>query len=128
MPHPDPFELASDQSRQTEIERRKFVRYVLDTPAPTRFLAQPGFQMGKGLLKDVALSGFCLIVDQSLPVDARLVVRLPGHRRGSTLSRSARVLRVEPDGEGSWLVGCQLSWPLSDEEMSALRASCQLPV
>src|SRR5262249_43772562 len=49
MPNPDPFELASDQSRQTEIERRKFVLYVLDTPAPTRFLAQPGFQMGKGL-------------------------------------------------------------------------------
>ena len=127
MPNSDPFELASDQSLQSEIERRKFVRYVLDPPAPTRFLAQPGFQMGKGLLKDVSVSGFCLIVDQPLPVDARLVVRLPGHRRGTTLSRSARVLRVEPDGEGRWLVGCQLSGLLSNEEMAALRASCQLP-
>jgi hypothetical protein len=42
-----------------------------------------------------------------------------------SLSRSARVLRVEPDGEGRWLVGCELSSLLSDEEITALRAGCE---
>jgi hypothetical protein len=125
MPDPAPLVPAPDASPQAEIERRKFVRYALAAPPRTRFLAQPGFLFDAGLLRDVSVSGLCLILDHVLPVDARLIVQLPGRRRGSSLSRSARVLRVEPDGDGRWLVGCQLSSLLSDEEITALRASCE---
>jgi len=108
-----------------QIERRQCVRYALDPNPRTRFLAQPGFQFSEGLLKDASAGGFCLVLDRPLAVGARLVVQLPGRRRGSTLSRSARVLRVEMDGAGQWLVGCQLTVRLSDEELRALISASQ---
>ena len=81
--------------------------------------------ISRGMLKDISVSGFCLILKHALPVDARLIVQLPGRRRGISLSRAARVLRVESDGESRWLVGCELSSLLSDEEITALRAGCE---
>ena len=125
MPDPDPFVPAFDGSPQLEIERRKHVRYVVAALPRIRFMTQPGFCFDHGLLKDVSVSGFCLIVDHALPVAAQLIVQLPGSRRGRSLSRSSRVLRVEPDDDGRWLVGCQLSSLLSDEEISELRAGCE---
>src|SRR5215471_4162588 len=120
MPDLDPFVSASEGSPRVEIERRKHVRYAAEAIPRIRFLIQPGFCFEHGLLKDVSVSGLCLIVDHALPVAAQLIVQLPGRRRGSSLSRLARVLRVEPDGDGRWLVGCQLSSLLSDEEISNL--------
>jgi hypothetical protein len=116
---------AAVSSSQEELERRKFVRYALATPPRIRLLVQPGFRFDEGMLKDISVSGFCLILKHALPVDARLIVQLPGRRRGMSLSRSARVLRVESHGEGRWLVGCELSSLLSDEEITALRAGCE---
>ena len=123
MPDAAPLVPASDASSQAEIERRKYVRYALAAPPRTRFLIQPGFRFYHGLLKDISVSGFCLILNHALPLDARLIVQLPGRRRGSSLSRSARVLRVKPDGDGRWLVGCQLSLLLSEEEIAEMRGS-----
>ena len=120
MPDPDPFVSGSDGSPPLEIERRKHVRYKLAALPRIRFMTQPGFCFDLGLLKDVSVSGLCLIVDHALPVAAQLIVQLPGRHRGSSLSRSVRVLRVEPDGDGRWLVGCQLSSLLTDEEISNL--------
>jgi hypothetical protein len=125
MPDPALLVAGSDGSSQTESERRKFARHTLAEPPRVRFLVQPGFRFDYGLLKDVSVSGFCMILPQPLSVYARLIVQLPGRRRGSSLSRSARVVRAEPDGEGRWLVGCRLSSLLSDEEITALRAGCE---
>jgi hypothetical protein len=125
MPDPDPFVSASDTSPQAEIERRKVVRYSPAAPPRIRFLAQPGFRFDHGLLKNVSVGGLCLILNHALPLDARLIVQLPSQRRGSSLSRSARVLHVEQDSDGRWLVGCQLTSVLSDEELAALRACCE---
>ena len=125
MPTPASSVEADVTSSQEEVERRKFVRYALATPPRIRCLVQPGFRFDDALLKDISVRGFCLILKHVLPVDARLIVQLPGRRRGISLSRAARVLRVEPDGEGRWLVGCELSSLLSDEEITALRAGCE---
>jgi hypothetical protein len=84
-------------------------------------LAQPGFQFREGILQDVSAAGLCLIVDQLLTVGSRLIVQLPGRRHGSSLSRAARVLRVESLGPDRWRVGCRLSGVLSPEELTALQ-------
>jgi hypothetical protein len=125
MPDLDPIVAVSDGSPHVEIERRKHIRYKVAALPRIRFLTQPGFCFDHGLLKDISASGLCLIVDHVLPVAAQLVVQLPGRRRGNSLSRSARVLRVESDSAGRWLVGCQLSSLLSDEEVRDLRAGCE---
>src|SRR5919109_1380314 len=83
-------------------ERRRYVRYRLAPRPRTRYLAQPGFQFGEGLLHDVSAGGLCLLVAHALTVGARLIVQLPGRRHGSSMSRAARVLRVDPDGPGRW--------------------------
>src|SRR5262249_37352938 len=96
-------------------ERRKYVRYRLAPHRRARYLAQTGFQFGDGLLHDVSAGGVCLLVDRALAVGARLIVQLPCRRHGS-MSRAARVLRVDPDGPGRWRVGCRLSISLSPED------------
>jgi hypothetical protein len=102
-------------------ERRAFVRYRLATSPQVRLLAQPGFQFRRGFLRDVSVCGVCLEVNEELAVATRLVVQFPARRKGSSLSRAGRVLRLQPDGQGRWLVGCRLHLPLSPEEVTAIQ-------
>jgi hypothetical protein len=98
-----------------------------DSRLASRSLAQPNCQFRNGILKDISARGLCLILDCALPVGQRLVVQIPGRRRGSSLSRLAQVLRVEPNGEGRWLVGCKMNCPLSNEEIRVLGRASKAP-
>jgi hypothetical protein len=113
------------QGAAVKIERRATVRYYLLPNPPVRFLARPGFQFGTALLRDVSATGLCLALEQYLEAGTRLVVQLPGRRRGSSLSRTAVVLRVQALDDGRWLAGCQLNPRLSDHEMRELRLDGQ---
>ena len=88
-----------------------------------RFLVQPGFQFGEGRLQDISAAGFCLLLNHPLALKTRLVIQLPGRRPGSSLSRTALVVRVKEEKPGSWLLGCQLNSPLSPEELSRLQTA-----
>ena len=101
-------------------ERRRFVRYCCEPHPRVRSLVQPEMHFHEGLLKDISPRGLCLILDEALPVSKRLVVRLPGRQRGTSLCRVVQVKHVEPDGAGRWLVGCEMSTPLSNEQMRLL--------
>ena len=113
----------SASTTELSPERRRSVRYYALTSPRTRFLVQPGFQFGEGRLQDISAAGFCLLLNHPLALKTRLVVQLPGRRPGSSLSRTALVVRVQEEKQGSWLLGCQLNSPLSPEELSRLQTA-----
>src|SRR5947209_7805930 len=115
-----PTSLCSADTTELSGERRRSVRYYALTGPCTRFMAQPGFQFGEGRLKDISICGFCLVLNHPLALKTRLVIQLPGRHSGNSLSRTARVVRVQQEGQGSWALGCQLNSPLSPEELNAL--------
>jgi hypothetical protein len=119
---PDSASLANVQSdaHHLRTERRRFVRYSLRPRPRTRWLVQPELRLHDGLLKDISVHGLCLILDHALPLGQQLVVQLRGQQRGGSLCRVAKVQRVEPDGAGQWLVGCELITPLTNEQMRSL--------
>jgi hypothetical protein len=80
-----------------------------------------------GLLKDISPRGLCLILDEALAVSKRIVVRLPGRWRGASLCRVVQVKHVEPDGAGRWLIGCEMSTALSNEQMRMLAQAVRSP-
>jgi len=120
MPDTTPSQNVPSAASLPEAERRLFVRYCCDPPPRVRSLVQPEMHFREGLLKDISPRGLCLILDEAIPVSKRLVVRLPGRQRGTSLCRVVHVKHVEPDGSGRWLVGCEMNTALSNEQMRLL--------
>ena len=109
-------------------ERRLFVRYCCEPPPRVRSLVQPEMQFREGLLKDISPRGLCLILDEAVPVSKRLVVRLPGRKRGTSLCRVVQVKHVQPNGAGRWLVGCEMNSALSNEQLRLLAQAVRAPL
>jgi hypothetical protein len=103
-----------------DSERREVARFCCLARHPVRFLVQPSFQFGTGFLKDLSATSICLEYEQELEPAATLVVQLPGRRRGSSLTRVARVVRSTPAEYGRWLIACKLTYRLSDDEIGTL--------
>jgi hypothetical protein len=103
-------------------ERRASLRYYFRQRPMVRFLVRPSFQCGRAFIKDICATGIGLLLTHEVTTGTVLFLQLRGRRRGTTLTQLARVVHVEPDGPGRWLVGCKLTCPLSDEELrDALR-------
>jgi hypothetical protein len=85
-------------------------------------------QFREGLLKDISPRGLCLILDEAVPVSKRLVVRLPGRKRGTSLCRVVQVKHVQPNGAGRWLVGCEMNSALSNEQLRLLAQAVRAPL
>ena len=103
-----------------DSDRRELVRFRCLARHPVRFLMQPSFRFGTGLLKDLSAGSICLDFEQSLEPGATLVVQLPGRRKGSSLTRVARVVRATASECGRWLIACKLTYRLTDEEIGTL--------
>jgi hypothetical protein len=101
-------------------DRREQGRFCCLARHPVRFLVQPSFQFGTGCLKDLSATSICVDYESALEPGSTLVVQLPGRRKGSSLTRVARVVRSTPAESGRWLIACQLTYRLSDEEMGTL--------
>jgi hypothetical protein len=101
------------------LERREWGRYRMMRFPRLRFLAGPSLQGRTGLLRDFGLPGFGLVVRESLEPGTEITIRLPGPPLGDAHLFSG-VVRHSSLFAGSWLVGCQLSRQLTDEEVQRL--------
>jgi hypothetical protein len=98
-------------------ERRTCLRYRCERPPLVRYLVRPSFQSGRGFLRDLSRYGLALLVTRPLEPGMVLFVQLRGRRRGSTCTQLARVVHVTLQSPGRWLAGCELTCPLSDEQL-----------
>ncbi|HEX5273453.1 MAG TPA: PilZ domain-containing protein [Gemmataceae bacterium] len=82
-------------------------------------LVRPSFQPQRAIAHNVSRRGIALYLPRELPVGARLALFARGARPGESWVLTARVAYATCHG-GGWLIGCELSRPLSDAELAAL--------
>lgn len=99
------------------VERRCCERYHYRRQPLVRYLVRPSFQSGRAFLRDLSRHGLALLVTRPLDAGTILFVQLRGSRRGVTHTQLARVVHVTEQSPGRWLVGCELTCPLSDEQL-----------
>jgi hypothetical protein len=101
-------------------ERRLSRRYRLPLGGLCRFALKPEFRCRRATLYDVSARGAGLILPYPLELGALLLLQLRPGRPGQTHVLSARVAHVTPLPCGSWLIGCGLAWPFSEEAVCSL--------
>lgn len=98
---------------------RRGRRYACRSSPLLKLLVRPSFQPQGAVARDVSQRGIGLFVARGLPVGARLALYARAAPRGDSCVLAARVVYAHCQG-GGWLVGCELSRPLSDAEMASL--------
>jgi hypothetical protein len=98
-------------------ERRASARHRPPRPPLVRYLIRPSFQCGRAFLRDLSRYGLALLVTRPLEPGMVLFVQLRGSRRGGTCTQLARVVHVTEQSPGRWLAGCELTCPLTDEQL-----------
>ena len=102
------------------MDRRSAPRYRLRRVLVVRFLARPSFQAHRAVVHDVSLTGLALAVVRLFEPGTVLAIELKGKQCGISAILTARVQRAAPLPDGNWRLGCRLSRPLSEEELSTL--------
>jgi hypothetical protein len=98
-------------------DRRGAARYHYRRQPLVRYLVRPSFHAGRAFLRDLSRHGMALLVTRLVEPGTVLFVQLRGSRRGITCTQLARVVHVTEQSPGRWLVGCELTCPLNDEQL-----------
>ncbi len=85
-----------------------------------KVLVRPSFQPLGAIARDASRRGISLYVPTAIPLGSRLALQVRGRRHGSSCIVSGRVIYLGQRGNG-WVVGCELTRPLSDQELIAFR-------
>jgi hypothetical protein len=107
--------LALSQTR----ERRAFIRYARRIDILWQLLGMSPRDLTQAELFDVSANGVGLVCDRPLPVDARLILRLPTATAGWS-SHLVRVKRCIQRDDGAFEVGCGFTRPLTASHLQAL--------
>jgi hypothetical protein len=100
-------------------ERRVAVRAASTQEASCHFTNLEKLACRWAKVHDLSLKGISLVLEEFFEPGQTLVVELPSKTPASS-AVSARVVHVLAQKNGSWLVGCAFSRPLSDQEYQAL--------
>jgi hypothetical protein len=85
-----------------------------------RLLTQPGFQLYRAVVRDISPQGIGLLTEQPFVAGAVLAVLLPRRHTNVSGVLTAQVRRATRLPDGTWLVGCSLSRPLTEKELRTL--------
>jgi serine/threonine protein kinase len=114
------------KEKTAETERRAAVRYPLnvgtDCTVETSLhtcAADPDDHWS-ATVQDLSRNGLALVLARRLEKGTVVVVDVEGVDGDVVKSLHARVVRLQPQGFGQWLVGCQLLEPLSPEDVRIL--------
>jgi hypothetical protein len=111
---PTPADFPSPERRTSD--RRPCPRRPL-----IRLLARPNFECLRAGAVNVSAEGIGLVFDRRLEPGTVLAFLLQHSRPGMSRILSARVVHATPRPDGTWLIGCRLSGPLSDSELRSLQ-------
>jgi hypothetical protein len=96
-------------------ERRAFLRYPSGRDGACRGLGNGPEDAWVGLVQDVSAGGIGLCTRRWVQVGSTLIVELLNDEKGMPPLLMARVKRALRQGDGTWLLGCELLTPLGDD-------------
>jgi hypothetical protein len=104
---------------QRQEERRADRRHGCDLPAFCEAVAGKERTAWTAHVNNISASGLALHAERRFEPGTILGI-MPGRTDICPSNLWARVVRVQPDGSGGWIMGCRLACRLSDEEVHQL--------
>jgi hypothetical protein len=104
--------------RQPGTERRAAVRYPCTLASSCHTLTSRREDAWTATVKDISLTGIGLLLGRRFEPGILLAVELPAE--GAPQLLLVRVVHTRSQGEGIWLIGCELVNPLTEDELQAV--------
>jgi hypothetical protein len=100
------------------VERRASVRYPCGLASSCHTITSRREDAWTATVKDISRTGIGLLLGRRFEPGMILAVELPVE--GVPQLLLARVMHARSEGEGVWLIGCELVNPLAEDELKAL--------
>jgi hypothetical protein len=100
------------------VERRAAVRYPSNLTSSCHTLTSRREDSWTATVKDISRLGIGLRLGRRFEPGIILAVELPFE--GAPQLLLVRVMHTRSEGEGVWLIGCELVNPLTEDELKAL--------
>jgi hypothetical protein len=97
--------------------RRKDPRHPWRYRGATKVLIRTTLQVLQAQSLNLSLRGMGLVLPQPLEAGTLLAVFPPKPQAAKACALTARVVRIQPQAQGRWYLGCELLRPLSNEEL-----------
>jgi hypothetical protein len=101
-------------------ERRASVRLQSSAKGCCQSLSIQREAGWEATVRDISCSGIGLLISRRFEIGTLLAIELAEAAEGPTRLLVARVVRLLPQSEGHWLVGCKLMSSLSEDEVRLL--------
>lgn len=110
-----------EKATATQVERRAWVRYPCELDGACQPLAGSRGSQWPGKIRNLSRGGIAVTLSRRFEVGTILAIDVQGQAEavvaGTVL---ARVVRVQSQDDGSWLLGCALTKLLNEEDLQAL--------
>jgi hypothetical protein len=97
--------------------RRATVRYRCAPATVGKVFSADDHEFQRAWILDLSLTGIGMQLPRSLDLGQLVIVSVRDNENKKTHELPARVMRCERLLQGDWLVGCELTTPLSPEEL-----------
>jgi hypothetical protein len=119
LDQPDPLQPDGPGKHPDPAERRLHVRHRCRESRFVSILLKLGHPQTRALLNDVSLGGIGLIFSRRLEVGSVVLVRVE-ESKGMAGLRQARVRHTTRREDGTWLIGCQFTHLLGEDDLRQL--------
>ena len=108
---------------QNDVDVRESPRFGCPLPARLRVIVRPSFLPVTVTVKDISAKGIGFFCESHMEPGARLAIfwRFGGVQQWRTIRAS--VVRLAPQPDGDWVVGCEFQDRLQNVDMEALLRS-----
>jgi hypothetical protein len=108
------------QTPALRVERRVWVRYPCDLDTAFQPLMSRTESQWPGRIHNISRGGMALTLRRRFEPGTLLSIHIQVGDESTPVVLVARVARVSPRHDQTWLVGCQFTSPLADEDLQAL--------
>ena len=109
-----------DKQNGNPAERRAWVRYPCDLDSACQPLAGARGLQWPGKVRNLSAGGIAVRLARRFEAGTVLAIDVQGRDEGVLHTVLARVIHVMLQDDGSWLLGCAFTNPLSEDDLQAL--------
>jgi hypothetical protein len=109
-----------EKATAAQVERRAWVRYPCELDSACQPLAGSRGNQWPGKIRNLSRGGVAVTLSRRFEIGTLLAIDVQGQAEAILGTVLARVVRVAPQDDGGWLLGCTLTKPVSEEDLKAL--------
>jgi hypothetical protein len=110
----------AEKATATQAERRAWVRYPCELDGACQPLAGSRGNQWPGKIRNLSRGGVAITLSRRFEAGTILAIDVQSQTEAVLGTVMARVVRVSPQDDGSWLLGCALAKPLSEDDLKVL--------